>query len=577
MADSDFLSYSSVYETFSKGPKSIYYGVGDEMLPGVILNVPQTDEDDEWGRTQRITDERTYDFIAKIYKTLFDPYNSLADISLVPGEAGSEINVAKNMIRLVGRTGIDTGVFDLSVPSMTLGDIVVDGSSNSILIGSGYEATETTLKLNTFFEFDGGTQQGSLTYKNVTTNWHDYSGTIKFTIVVDGKEYFYGVEPGSGDPMLELPVGGVLHVQGTSKVNAILPNANEAYNIGSASLRFANVYTKYAFASESTTDKIYTSFIYPTAVGGTVEIGNLGYTDILNVRAKTFKLFNVDNAIASMEIYLSGSYNLINIGDAAGSHVVNIKTSDNGTGIGDGGFNVYTASAPTTPGLSVTNTTVSFNKDVMFNNGAHFGAGSVLTTRNVLPDAANTYEIGSMDFKFNRFYTRHAYSHFGLYSEGSTQWYLCGPNLRIKNSETSTNIMHIDDDQIDTRVILNTRDLRPDTTNDYDIGTEALEYHSLYTRYAHTRYGLFSDATTSWTICGPNMKILVNGDSKIGVCAAYIEMYEPLYSRSIYPIESTGVYLGHSTGGGFEALFLRDQATGVPKRVYVSSGALLVS
>jgi hypothetical protein len=70
------------------------------------------------------------------------------------------------------------------------------------------------------------------------------------------------------------------------------------------------------------------------------------------------------------------------------------------------------------------------------------------------------------------------------------------------------------------------------------------------------------------------MKIRVNGDSKIGVCAAYIEMYEPLYAESIYPINSSGVFLGHSSGGGFEALFLRDQSTGSSVRVYVNNGIL---
>lgn len=598
MADSDFLSYSSVYETFSKGPKSIYYGIGDEMLPGAILNVPQTDDDDEWGRTQRISDERSYDFIAKIYKTLFDPYNSIADVSLVPGEAGSEINVAKNIIKLVGRAGIDTGVFDLSVPSLTLGDIVVNGSSESILIGSGFEATETSLKLNTYFEIESTSEKGSISYKDVSTDWYDYSGVKKFTITVNGKVYLYSTESGSGDPMFELPVGGVLHVQGTSKTNNILPNANESYDLGSSSLRFNVVYAKTQYSTDLRSNALYASYIYPTTSPGVLEIGNLNNVDTITVRASVFRVFGIlnENAVPTIEMYKSGSYNLLNLGDASGNYVVNVRVADSGTGTGyDAGFNIYNQSSSSIPALAVGNGFIWMNRTLIPRTpgGANLGASGVnfgavytnslysgtgafsdtLTTRNILPETGDTYDIGSDTMRFEEIYARHIFSSFGLYSNATTQWYLCGPDLRIYNNEVGTIVAFFDNDKIDFRVPLTTYDISPKTDDDYNIGSSSLTYKHVYAQYMHSNYGLYSDASYEWSICGPNMKIRVNGNTKIGVCASYIEMYEHLYTESIYPISSSGKYIG-SIGGGYEAIYLRDQTTLVPVRVYVSNGVL---
>lgn len=515
MAESDFLSYSSIYETFSKGPKSIYYGVGDEMLPGAILNVPQNDEDDEWGRTQRISEERTYDFIAKIYKTLFDPYNSLADISLTPGEAGSEINVAKNIIRLVGRAGIDIGVFDLSIPSMVLGDVVINGADNNILIGSGFEATETSLKLNTFFEFDGNTESGkygSATFKNVSTNWYDYSGVIKFTIIVNGKEYFYGVETGTGDPLLELPVGGVLHVRGTSKVNGILPNADISYDIGSTALRFKNIYSENVTATNLNTSYNYSSFLMPPTDGSELKIGHPSNNDTITINAGSFYLYDVSTSIPSISIFEDGSINYLKIGDASGSYAVSIRAHDSH------GFKVYTPNDPVNPVFGLDMDTIWMN-------------------RIVIP--GSEVDIGDEDNQIRNVWAGNIFLGTGT---------VCGP--------------------------LSSSNIFPRTTVTYDLGSNSLRYDKIYSTLLNVTSGLYSDSLNEWNVCGPNMKIRVYGDVKIGVCAAYIEMYEPLFTKSIYPLVPLGNFIGSLTSGGYEAIYLRDQTTGAPIRVYVDSGVL---
>jgi hypothetical protein len=92
------------------------------------------------------------------------------------------------------------------------------------------------------------------------------------------------------------------------------------------------------------------------------------------------------------------------------------------------------------------------------------------------------------------------------------------------------------------------------------------------------RIGLYSNGSTEWNICGPDLKIRVYGDSKIGVCNTYIEMYEDMYVNNVFPISSPGIYLGGAgPTRGFEGLYLRDQSTGSPRKLSVSAGVLVIT
>jgi len=116
MADySDFMSMGTTYE-LSKGPKSLYYGKGDEDLFALVLNVPQQDDDDEWGGTERIALERIADGIGSLQEIVSDP-------------AGSTNGLVQKVAAL--ETIVHT-----TVPEIVLGDITVSGSTNSITIGS---------------------------------------------------------------------------------------------------------------------------------------------------------------------------------------------------------------------------------------------------------------------------------------------------------------------------------------------------------------------------------------------------------------------------------------------------------
>jgi hypothetical protein len=606
MADSDFLSYSSIYDTFSKGPKSIYYGIGDEMLPGAILNVAQTDEDDEWGRTQRITDERTYDFIAKIYKSLFDPYNSISDISLVPGEAGSEINIAKNIIRLVGRAGIDTGVFDLSVPSMTLCGVTINGADNNILIGNGFEATETSLSLDSFFDFyveQSARNKGVVEYKNVSTTWYDGSdGIRKFIIKVDNVEYMYGTDE-SGNPLFQLPSGGTLQTRGDLKTNNIIPNGNVAYDIGTSTLRYKGIYAGTgSFVGTLTTANLepvtnITSDIGSDAKKYLTIYSNHMYSQYGLYSSSTGQWYlcgpnlNIKNTISGdvvMEVKSTGAILRTDletrslVADLNYAHDIGSETVRYA--------NIYGAHIRTRDGLFSDSMTQWFicgpnlkirnsisGEDTMEINVTGAKLYTDLQTRSLVPDLNYAQDIGTESTQYDKIFGAHIRTRDGLFSDLTTQWFLCGPNLKIRNSISGDYLMEINVSDAKLNTNLQTRSLLPDLNYAQDIGTESTRYANIFGSHVRSRDGLFSDSTTAWFICGPNMQILVGGFPKIGVCASYIEMYNPLYTDDIYPMSYSGKHIGSVSSGGFEFIYLNDQVTGAPRRVSVSSGVLVVS
>jgi hypothetical protein len=578
MADSDFLSYSSIYETFSKGPKSIYYGVGDEMLPGAILNVPQTDTDDEWGRTERIAGERTYDFIAKIYKTLFDPYNALSDISLTPGEAGSEINVAKNMVKLVGRSGVDVGIFDLSLPTMAICGVVISGPDNAIYIGSDFEASANNLTLSTNFSLSGTSSTGTIAFKNVYTELYDNSTIYKYTISVNGSQYVFG-EVG-GVPQLELPTGGKLKLTGDLITNNVYPVSTCGYSIGSSSLIYREIYASDVFATNLNSPNTNTNTILPYLCSS-VTIGDLDNSTDINIRSGNFKLYNNSDALSAISL----NSNTIFLGTTAYDYDVKVQA---------GTFSVY-SSDPATAVFSSNASNLILNKTVIsglpcgvnlggpgvgfdgiwvgnINSGTGTFAGT-LTTKAIMPDADNSYNVGSSILKYSTIYANRLYTENGLYSSNATNWEICGPNLNIKNSISNMDVLLINSATIEARVCMTSLDILPKTDVSNNIGSASLAYNTIYTSQLNARFGLFNDTSTAWTICGPNLNIKVSGDTKIGICDTFIEMYEPVYSLDIYPSSPTGTYIG-STGSGYEAIYLRDQSTGLPVRVYVCGGIL---
>jgi hypothetical protein len=196
MADyTEYQSSNSAYN-FSKGPKSLYYGKGDDELLGVVLNVPQTDVDDEWGGTERIAWERVVDQVSQLMVEVEDPYNS--------GTSGliNRVNV------LLGVPGGSSGYFDTSVPSLTLGTVIVNGALNKINIGTTTEISSNSLSFGTSaFTISGSTNSYSIKFRKNELIFTDDTGGVNpvaTDLYIDGVKRLSITRPYAGSNSFDI-------------------------------------------------------------------------------------------------------------------------------------------------------------------------------------------------------------------------------------------------------------------------------------------------------------------------------------------------------------------------------------
>ena len=541
MADNDFLSYSSIYESFSKGPKSIYYGIGDETLPGGILNVPQDDSDDEWGRTQRILDERTLDYIAKIYKTLFDPYNSIPSISLTPGESGSEVNVAKNLIRLVGRTGIDAGVFNLEVPSLTLCGVSISGATNTISIGCGFEASGNSLKLNTNFISTGSSTNGNLSFKHVSMELFDDAVTYKYSIRVNNGVYVFS-EAG-GTPLFELPAGGMLKLTGELNTGNLFPGVTCGV-IGSESRKYRELYVEDIYSNTLRTPLVQTSRIIPLLSDGTpVTIGAQDNLSNVVIRSKDIRVYNNSEALPAITLCNSK----ITLGSFAIDYIVGVKAS----------YFEYYSTDPYTP--------------VFYANSTGIYLNMLTHSDNIYPKEHATYDIGTLALSYRTIFADKVNVNSGVFSDNTAGWEINGPELDIIVCGLTK--LSVSRGGIGLQDVLTTESILPKENNTYSMGNPAFSYDRIYASRLIASTGLYCDSETTWEISGPALIISSCGITQMALTSSHIRFSTNLHSESIFPSAPMGKYIGNGSAG-FEALFLRDRVTGSPVQIYVCNGAL---
>jgi len=155
---------------FSKGPKSLYQpdpnAPIDSIFSGVVLNVPQTDTDDEWGGTSRIAEERIIDKLGALELE-------------VEGLAG--VGGLKNqMLDLVGTTVKITSFtdpfIDMSVPKISLG--IVTATPTVVLNGATGAITAASLTLTGAITAVSADLSGNMSVSGDST----VSGTLNVNI-----------------------------------------------------------------------------------------------------------------------------------------------------------------------------------------------------------------------------------------------------------------------------------------------------------------------------------------------------------------------------------------------------------
>jgi len=206
MADYPQFMSDSVTE-FSKGPKSIYVPSGissRNIISGVVLNVPQTDEDDEWGRTERIAWESLIDKLSVLEREVESPYNPISGLNW-------------KMDSLLT-------IIDLTVPSLQMGSINIDGLTNTI--------TASTLNVNTGIFTGAVTAVGATITGTVTLSGAFNNTAILGSLTVAGSVTITG----------STVINNTVTFGNTIATQDLYPNLGNTYNLGDSSVKYKNLY-----------------------------------------------------------------------------------------------------------------------------------------------------------------------------------------------------------------------------------------------------------------------------------------------------------------------------------------------
>jgi predicted acyltransferase (DUF342 family) len=172
-------SFTSPYSdlTYSKGPKSLYYK--EENVFEVVLNVPQQDDDDEWGRTVVIGQRQIIDRVTDIILEVEDPFSTQTNGLINQVTALLKALILDNAVYTSGTT---SGV-QLSIGSTSI------SQNSAILAGSLSVGSDTTiggsLEVTGGLSVDGDITQtpGFYTAKfNVLkASWPTFCGNVTIT------------------------------------------------------------------------------------------------------------------------------------------------------------------------------------------------------------------------------------------------------------------------------------------------------------------------------------------------------------------------------------------------------------
>jgi len=287
---SDYPQFMSDSATeFSKGPKSLYKPSGSSsrvILDGVILNVPQTDEDDEWGRTERVAWESLIDKIGKLEHDVENP------ILL-------EDSLNGRMTALVGTTTriSSTPLIDLSAPSFTLGTITVNGSTNKITVSTTTELSATGLSTGV------GTFTGSVTADSLNIAGTSISTIAGSTFRITGSvnhittqwidtEYIYVSNT--------LQCESTTNLLGPTVTMAVAPVTDAIYDIGSSS-PVKNYRDLYLSGNINAATATFTGNVSIANNGSTLTNVSIGNTSSVTTLSLSSNVFIAGNLYPSVD------------------------------------------------------------------------------------------------------------------------------------------------------------------------------------------------------------------------------------------------------------------------------------
>jgi len=441
MADYDAYKSAGGTYNFSKGPKSLYEpdATGDYITEGVVLNVPQTDEDDECGGTERIGLERIADAVARIELDVEDPVGG--------------IGLLAKMLSLIGtsvQNPLTPGfypLFNLNAPSLTLGNIQINVGTDKITIGSTAEFSSTTLKLNTNFTAiaaaayttlshrtssikiaddgvspssreiiltAGSSGQGKVTLSTGGGSWEFQSSELTCpagsNIVVSGGSINVGTV--TATTVSGTTVSGTTVLGGTLSATTSITGASISVNTGAGTTfqidgtnigKFSTTFGAFSFNS----DVIINGSI-STLTGGPYDVGSTAkrfgtlYCKAVNIsKTTTGALVTLSNTVAGTAISADSSN--LDIGNEFGPFRTVYALS--------GEFTTDIHPSAATPG------TTDIGQSLSYFRSLYIKSISVETT--VLPKVTNTVDIGSSGVRFKDLYLTGAINAADLTLSGS--------------------------------------------------------------------------------------------------------------------------------------------------------------
>lgn len=173
------MAFTSPYTDldYSKGPKSLYYK--EENVFEVVLNVPQQDDDDEWGRTLVIGQREVIDKVTDIILEVEDPFSTQTS-GLI-----NQVNALLKAVKLnnaVYTSGTTSGV-QLSIGTTSI------SQSAAVLAGTlsvgGNTTISGTLSATGALSIGGNITQSSgiptAKFNILKASWPTFCGTVTIT------------------------------------------------------------------------------------------------------------------------------------------------------------------------------------------------------------------------------------------------------------------------------------------------------------------------------------------------------------------------------------------------------------
>jgi hypothetical protein len=302
---------------FSKGPKSLYQPDPDPNAPidsifsGVVLNVPQTDTDDEWGGTSRIAEERIIDKLGALE----------LEVEGLAGVGGLK-NQMLDLVRTTVKIASFTDPFiDMSVPKISLG--IVTATPTVVLNGATGAITATSLTLTGAITAVSADLSGNMSVSGDST----VSGTLNVNIgtfgaltvaslTVSGSASFShslsaaSIAISGAITAASLTISSKITLSTPYMVPVCMLEPTSSYvNLGSSTNYFGGIYTS-AFTSYASMFTAYGLFPIDT---NTADLGS---------SAKAFKDIYAVGAISAASATILGN---MTVGDSTVNGILNVN------------------------------------------------------------------------------------------------------------------------------------------------------------------------------------------------------------------------------------------------------------